>query len=376
MRTVVLSVTALVALGCQTPPPAPAHPAPRVARSAGTAPVAPPPAPVSASAAPSSSPPPARPAPEGKPSEVIARIQHAAASPCVESDLPAKYRVKPHAVGPNLGRGIAISLPPAGVTGGMAGKKKVVVFRSYKLDPRSEIGDAGYRVAIKDKSGKIEDLSLGLSQMRPYVIVPNPHLPILDGGVLQVAADLREIDDKSITFPPVGLHAKRKKQGLMLRCPLADLRRDSDHDGLTDLEEGRLATDPADPDTDHDGLRDGDDPAPLGADKPTTPEQEVREAAYEQIVGRFVKGQLLIEKSKGPRLDVRGVKYRLVTLRPDELDAYVKRFGFKVTFHVGVKMKDKDHAKVSISFGWTGGTWNAERTAKGWDFMMSGQWIT
>ncbi len=357
--------------GCQTPPPAPHAPA-RLASSAGTAAVAPPPA--SASAVPSP-PPPARPAPSKPVASLIARIQHAAASPCVASELPASYRAGPHAVGPNLGRGIAISLPPAGVTGGMAGKRKVVVYRSYKLDPSSEIGDAGYRVAI-DEGGKKEDLSLGLSQMRPYVIVPNAKLPLLDGDVLQVAADLREVDDKSITFPPIGLHAKRKKQGLMLRCSLADLRRDSDNDGLTDLEEARLATDPEDPDTDHDGLPDKVDPAPLGADKPATPEDELREAAYEKIVGRFVKGQLLIQKSTGPRLDVRGVHYRLITLRPDELKAYEKRFGFKVTFHVDVKLKDKDHGSVAVSFGWTGGEWKAKRTAKGWDFTLSGQWIT
>ncbi len=307
---------------------------------------------------------------------MVARIQNAAASPCVESELPAAYRTKPHPVGSNMGRGLAITLPPTGVTGGMAGKKKVVVYRSYKLDPSSEIGDAGYRVAIDDGSGKTEDLSLGLSQMRPYVIVPNPRLPLLDGDVLQVAADLREVDDKSITFPPVGLHAKRQQQGLMLRCSLAALRRDSDGDGVTDVEEARLATDPADPDTDHDGLSDGIDPAPLGAEEPKTPEDEVREAAYEQLVGRFVRGQLLIEKSTGPRLDVRGVRFRLITLRPDELEAYKKRFGFKVTFNVDVKMKDKDHAAVAVSFGWTGGDWKAERTSKGWHFTLSGQWIT
>lgn len=370
MRAAVLSIVGLAALGCRTPPPTP-RARPRLAGPASAVAV-PPPAPVASSAAP---PPARKPASTPEP-DIIARIRHAAASRCVESPLPAAYRTKPHAVGPNLGRGLAITLPPSGVTGGMAGKKKVVVYRSYKLDPSSEIGDAGYRVAIDDGSGKTEDLSLGLSQTRPYVIVANQSLPLLDGDVLQVAADLREIDDKSITFPPVALRAKRQKQGLMLRCPLAGLRRDSDGDGLTDVEEGRLATDPADPDSDHDGLPDGVDPAPLGAAKPKTPEQEVRVAAYEQIVGRFVKGQLLIEKSTGPRLDVRGVHYRLITLRPDELKAYEKRFGFKVTFDVGVKMKDKDHADVDVSFGWTGGEWKAERTAKGWHFTAAGQWIT
>ncbi len=57
--------------------------------------------------------------------------------------------------------------------------------------------------------------------MRPYVIVPNATLPLLDGDTLRLAVDVREIDDASITFPPVGMKAKRQQHGLMLRCPLA-----------------------------------------------------------------------------------------------------------------------------------------------------------
>lgn len=364
-RSFVFLGFSLAAAACQTPPPAP-HTALRAAPVAGTVPADPP-----------AVPPPARPSQPRPEPDLIARIAHSAKSPCVESPLPAAFRPKKgHPVGPNLGRGLAIRLPPSGITGGRMGAKKVVVYRSYQLDPRSEIGDAGYRVTIDDGHGKTEDLSLGLSEMRPYVIVPNARLPILDGNVLQVAADVREIDDRSITFPPVGLHAKREQQGLMLRCKLADLRRDSDGDGLTDLEEARLATDPANPDSDHDGLTDAKDPAPLGADRPATPEDEVRQMAFEQLVGRFVKGQLLVQKSTGPRLDVRGVGYRVITLRPDELKAYEKRFGFRVTFDVKVKMKDKDHADVSVSFGWTGGDWKAERGKDGWKFTMASQWIT
>jgi hypothetical protein len=42
----------------------------------------------------------------------------------------------------------------------------------------------------------------------------------------------------------------------------SEVLRDSDGDGLTDVEEARLGLDPRDPDTDRDGIRDGDDPAP------------------------------------------------------------------------------------------------------------------
>lgn len=44
---------------------------------------------------------------------------------------------------------------------------------------------------------------------------------------------------------------------------LRDMRKDTDHDGLTDLIEKRLGTDAMNPDTDRDGLADGEDPNPL-----------------------------------------------------------------------------------------------------------------
>jgi hypothetical protein len=46
---------------------------------------------------------------------------------------------------------------------------------------------------------------------------------------------------------------------------LADLRKDSDHDGLTDIVETRLGLDPHKADTDGDGLSDGQDANPLAA---------------------------------------------------------------------------------------------------------------
>jgi hypothetical protein len=55
---------------------------------------------------------------------------------------------------------------------------------------------------------------------------------------------------------------------MYLDIPIAMLERDSDGDGLTDLAEERLITDPADPDTDHDGVPDGVDTLPHVAAQP------------------------------------------------------------------------------------------------------------
>src|SRR5262249_52891653 len=147
-------------------------------------------------------------------------------------------------VGPNLGRGLAIGLPPQTVLAAKVGSDDVVVYRSYRLEPSSELGDAGYRVEIQRPNAKLVDVSLGFSEMRPYVVVPDTRVPLLQGDTLQLRADIREIDDKSITFPPVALKAKREKRDLLLTCSLAALTQDTDGDGLTDLEEARLGTDP------------------------------------------------------------------------------------------------------------------------------------
>jgi len=79
-----------------------------------------------------------------------------------------------------------------------------------------------------------------------YVIHPVSNLPLLDGDVpaacdhnvpadrLTIEVSIRELDESSISFPPIDLRAKRVQDGLMLTIPFADLERDSDGDGLTD----------------------------------------------------------------------------------------------------------------------------------------------
>ena len=47
------------------------------------------------------------------------------------------------------------------------------------------------------------------------------------------------------------------KDGLLLTIDMETLRKDSDGDGLTDIEEARFVTDPFNSDTDGDGIADG-----------------------------------------------------------------------------------------------------------------------
>ena len=72
--------------------------------------------------------------------------------------------------------------------------------------------------------------------------------------------------------------------------PPADLKRDSDGDGLTDAEEAKLFTDPRNPDTDGDGVPDVLDPlpgVPLAAGSPAASSRAAAIAsALEEITGR------------------------------------------------------------------------------------------
>jgi hypothetical protein len=324
---------------------------------------------------------------------VLARIAAAPASPCTESELPVELRERslPPPEGCDLhkwrtlsadvqrvvlraGRGcdflssslMADALRVA-VTRGQAAGADIVVYRSFRSTP-----DASYRVSLKREGGRLEDLWLGFSESRPWVVVDLPGLALLDGDVLQIGVDRLELDDRG--YPLRG----RDKQGLMLRCPLAELRRDTDGDGLTDLEEGPIVTDPRARDTDGDGLEDGADPAPLGAARPAGAPDEVWVAAFRELVAPEAEGELLVTETGGTRLDVRGVRVRLVSLLKPELEAYKRRFGSGESFSMSILVRDPDHADVVLHKTWSGGVWAATRFpqgSQGWTLRLVADWL-
>ena len=61
---------------------------------------------------------------------------------------------------------------------------------------------------------------------------------------------------------------------------IAAVLRDTDHDGLTDIEEERLGLSPKNPDSDGDGIRDGDDTAPDFAPAATNEDAVILQKAF------------------------------------------------------------------------------------------------
>jgi len=140
----------------------------------------------------------------------------------------------------------------------------IAVGLSQDYDPAGEVSGGGYWIARSKDAGKTWSRALytGLRPMQPYVIRSFSHLPLVSGDHLHIEADIRELDTTKITFPPIARSFKRERSGFFLDVAWVDLERDSDADGLTDLAEERLMTDPHAADSDGDGIPDGADPLP------------------------------------------------------------------------------------------------------------------
>jgi hypothetical protein len=114
-------------------------------------------------------------------------------------------------------------------------------------------------------------LYTGLRDNLPYTVRATSTVPLLAGDRLQVEVEIKEVlaaDPAAADLAP-----RQPLTGIYLDIPLAELERDSDGDGLTDLAEQRLLTDPRHADTDRDGLADGEDPTPtVATTDPPAPE--------------------------------------------------------------------------------------------------------
>lgn len=143
------------------------------------------------------------------------------------------------------------------------GDEQVVLFQSSEFDLPGEIPAYGIWM-VRTQGGRWgEPTYLGLQQHFPYVVTGGSSVPLIADGQLRIEVQVRQIDTRSITFPPVGLAMARSEDGLLIERPLAEVERDSDDDGLTDLAEARLGLAPSNPDTDGDSRPDGLDSQPL-----------------------------------------------------------------------------------------------------------------
>jgi hypothetical protein len=241
---------------------------------------------------------------------------------------------------------------------------------SDTLDPVGELGSGGYWIVHSSNGGRTWDAPLytGLRQNMPYVVVPSSKLPLLTRAGVQIEVQVRELDVESITFPPVDLQMKREANDLFIEFAWSALRRDSDSDGLTDLVEERIATDPHNRDTDGDGIADAEDRLPQVARATTTAEGEVLARLFGGGATHFLIGDRVSFPSKG----------RIVFFTPAEHARYEQKFGpsyFEAVEYLLVR-RDGKKAFVYIDQTWAGQTYELTKTKGGWIVKELGGWIT
>jgi hypothetical protein len=291
-----------------------------------------------------------------------------------------------------------------------SGARIAALCQSSAVDPAGEVTGGGYWLLLsRDGRAFGEPLYLGFQSMQPYVLMEQARVPLLAGETLHVEVQVRELDPQSITFPPVGLRSRRSADDLYIEIPLAVLERDSDHDGLTDLLESRIATNPAVPDTDGDGIYDGADDLPQvparGAPNPLAglvaevlrqlagfdaaaiiePLREKSDApgAVEAIFSGRRRGAATTAFTfiEGDPAVFSGVQLggrQALVLDAAQVEDLNARFGptFPLEFPTLIVDDKGERAVVTWSAGWTGGTLRFTRKNGKWEKEVVSQWIS
>lgn len=288
------------------------------------------------------------------------------------------------------------------------GDEAVAIGASQDYDPVGELSRGAYWVIRSHDGGRTwgRPIYTGLRIQSPYVVRRLSNAPLLAGDRLQVEVKVEELDTSSITFPPVGLRTKREHEGLLLQIPFADLARDSDADGLTDLAEERLVTDPQSPDTDGDGLLDGNDSLPQ---VPWSAVMDDGATALGAVLGRIsgMKSMAIVHEIPAPgdtlddfmaragRATLTGERttfmvadrqdFRsLLTTRPTvvltaaELALAEKKFGPIFAYRLPLFVLDHEQRRGFVIWdaSWVGGALKLRRSGSEWEVETVSDWIT
>jgi hypothetical protein len=160
--------------------------------------------------------------------------------------------------------------------------------------------------------------------------------------------------DKAVDF---GKSSKREK----VSFTLSDLERDTDHDGLTDVEEVRLRTDPARADTDGDGVKDSEDMNPLVAKKELTAMQKIRQAAFRRIIQMkdvdqariFGSSLLIVQTPSSEKQEFQGHDFFVLNLTEEEVNDFKSQFGDGVcVISFANESRYADYAEVEVQCVW------------------------
>lgn len=363
-------------------------------------------------------------APSGLPAAVMARMdrQLTATAQWEEQPLPLASRTPRPQSHPERGDDIAARsershppawarLLPAGelVRYQVDGSRIVAITASQRLDPVGELSSGGYWVSLSSDGGKTfaPPLYTGLRVYQPYVIRPTSRLPLLDGESLRIEVALRRIDPAKVMLPPIALPVVESKDDLYIRIPLAELARDSDGDGLSDLAEQAMLLDPTVADTDADGLDDAHDPLPqVPASSACSHYSEPLALVLNQILGKSLGAIVTTaahaggEPAQGYALGLGtaeqgadgttflvapaayfcgiSLQHRVIVLTPAQQSALAAARGvfYPIQILRFELSRDGSQGVVVWSATFTGGTLLLKKVNGQWTMKEAGRWIT
>jgi hypothetical protein len=347
--------------------------------------------------------------PPGRPEDPVSvgirhRLGEAAASPWSETQFPegiAPFDEKTPSEDPMAA---AVNLPPGFrlVRLERGEGRWAALAYSEVIEPTGETHTGSYWLLLSSDAGRSwTEIYSGLRRQRPYVAAKRSNVPLLDGDEVRIEVVVKELDEASLTFPPVCVKLKRESGPILLTGRLSELQRDTDGDGLTDLVERRIGTDPYDRDTDRDGIEDAVDSLPqiaaAAGGPPSDPVQslvaswtlESPDCSKGCPEGAFdLPPAVLRPEARGPRtLFIEGHRtdfagfvahHRVAVLEPGEMTEATKRFGFFYPHRVELLLRDATGTRAFIRWNaeWQGGEDYWERKGGTWEVKWSKRWVS
>lgn len=170
------------------------------------------------------------------------------------------------------------------------------------------------------------------------------------------------VHDDSLVEKEAKFEASLKQTNLVIKfanksfqVDLASLNSDQDSDGLPDILERRLRTDPQRKDTDNDGIIDSEDLSPDKTGHATSEQEQITQAIFNQYFAFTSSNSRSHELSvivNDVALDWKGLKSPCITLTKEEDKKFLDEAGYDGIAHIsinpGMQNEDKDSEQYSL----------------------------